>query len=108
MSRLHASSLGPQLITYFIYDRRDKPCTTTTGQPTGRPRRLADDDEVRRLWLLESTSPVGTAELVARGNRIEYRRPWAAVTEWYVNKTEGLEQGFAIEEPPGAEAMGSG
>ena len=33
-------------------------------------------------------------------NRVQYRR--GTVTEWYVNGPIGIEQGFAIDEPPGA------
>ncbi len=55
----------------------------------------------------ESLLAVGAAaELAAHENRIEYRRPLTSVTEWYVNKAEGLEQGFDIAEPPGARGEG--
>ena len=42
---------------------------------------------------------VDFATATAEGNRVEYRR--GALTEWYVNNTMGLEQGFTIEVPPG-------
>ena len=50
--------------------------------------------------------PVGAAELVVAGNRIDYRRgdpstgsgPW--LTEWYVNDETGLEQCFSLAGPP--------
>jgi len=42
--------------------------------------------------------PVREAELVALGNRAEYRR--GALVEWYVNDARGLEQGFTLLEPP--------
>ena len=38
------------------------------------------------------------ADLIALGNRIEYRR--GTLTEWYVNNPLGLEQGFTLQEPP--------
>lgn len=49
--------------------------------------------------------PVAPATAVAAGQRLEYRR--GAVTEWYENRPEGLEQGFTLAEPPapGAEAL---
>ena len=57
----------------------------------------------------EQLLPVGAfAELAAQENRIEYRRPATPLTEWYVNKAEGLEQGFDIDEPPGARVEGRG
>ena len=56
----------------------------------------------------ENLLPVGAfAELAAQENRIEYRRPALPLTEWYVNKAEGLEQGFTLAEPPGTRAEGA-
>jgi FG-GAP repeat len=53
-----------------------------------------------------------TGELKAEGNRIEYRRqpadgPGEIVTEWYVNRSSGLEQGFTIPAPPGLKPEGA-
>jgi len=51
--------------------------------------------------------PVREPELVALGNRAEYRR--GALVEWYVNDGRGLEQAFTLLEPPesgGASAGG--
>ena len=42
--------------------------------------------------------PVHPATAYSEGNRVEYRR--GPLTEWYVNTTMGLEQGFTIEVPP--------
>jgi len=42
--------------------------------------------------------PVREPELVALGNRAEYRR--GSLVEWYVNDARGLEQGFTLLEPP--------
>ncbi len=39
--------------------------------------------------------PVPVAEKFTDGNRIEYRR--GNITEWYINDSRGLEQGFTIE-----------
>ena len=41
---------------------------------------------------------VNFATATAYDNRVEYRR--GPLTEWYVNTTMGLEQGFTIEAPP--------
>jgi len=41
--------------------------------------------------------PVEPAEPQAEKERVEYRR--GPVTEWYVNRPGGLEQGFELEEP---------
>ncbi len=42
--------------------------------------------------------PVHPANAFSEGNRVEYRR--GPITEWYVNTTMGLEQGFTIAHPP--------
>jgi uncharacterized repeat protein (TIGR01451 family) len=43
--------------------------------------------------------PVKAAEPHARNERVEYHR--GALTEWYVNRPGGLEQGFELREPRG-------
>jgi hypothetical protein len=42
---------------------------------------------------------VKAARIVAKGNRIEYRR--SNIIEWYVNNANGLEQGFTLAAPMG-------
>jgi len=42
-----------------------------------------------------------SAELTGAGNRVEYRR--GDLTEWYVNRAQGLEQGFTLARRPGAD-----
>ena len=42
--------------------------------------------------------PVDPAGAYSEDNRVEYRR--GPLTEWYVNTTMGLEQGFTIDAPP--------
>lgn len=42
--------------------------------------------------------PVGQAQVAVSEQRVEYRR--GAVTEWYENRPEGLEQGFTLARPP--------
>jgi hypothetical protein len=54
----------------------------------------------------ESLATVGPAELIAKDNRIEYRRGSLPLTEWYINKQEGIEQGFTIESPAGIRSEG--
>ena len=53
----------------------------------------------------ENLSEVGEGERIANGDRIEIRK--SAITEWYVNKPEGLEQGFTIHERPQSSAGNS-
>jgi hypothetical protein len=54
---------------------------------------------------------LGAGQLSVWENRIEYQRAAAgqaqvAVTEWYVNRAEGLEQGFTVHQPPPANSDG--
>ncbi|MDR3702882.1 MAG: FG-GAP-like repeat-containing protein [Candidatus Sulfopaludibacter sp.] len=44
------------------------------------------------------------AELSGAGSRVEYRR--GGITEWYVNESRGLEQGFTLAHPPGTAREG--
>ncbi|MGH9769559.1 MAG: FG-GAP repeat protein, partial [Blastocatellia bacterium] len=48
--------------------------------------------------------PAAFPELVAKGNRLEYRR--SGITEWYINTARGLEQGFTLADAPGSRAPG--
>jgi len=47
----------------------------------------------------DNLQPVHPGAAFAEGNRVEIRR--GPLTEWYVNTTMGLEQGFTIDAPPG-------
>lgn len=49
--------------------------------------------------------PVGLAQPLARGNRVEYRR--AGATEWFANGPAGIEQGFTIAREPAGAAHGA-
>jgi hypothetical protein len=46
----------------------------------------------------EQVEPVMAGELTVAGNRIAIHH--SAIEEWYVNKPEGLEQGFTLSAPP--------
>jgi len=49
------------------------------------------------------------ADVKARDDRIEYERrasDGGAISEWYVNRASGLEQGFTIAHPPGKRRAG--
>jgi hypothetical protein len=46
--------------------------------------------------------PVPEAKVAVKGNRLEYRR--GALTEWYVTRRRGVEQGFTIKAPPSKES----
>ena len=65
----------------------------------------------------ENLSPVGSGQIKASENRIEIERgvvsgqpaagaDCSALTEWYVNRPEGLEQGFTIHHPPSGNPAG--
>ncbi len=50
----------------------------------------------------EVIAPVAPPELIVDGQRVEYRR--GPVTEWYLNKPVGLEQGFTLAASPHPDA----
>jgi hypothetical protein len=52
----------------------------------------------------DALTPVGDGEISAQGKRIEIRK--SQITEWYVNKPEGLEQGFTLSAPPASNRNG--
>ncbi|MDJ0610037.1 MAG: FG-GAP repeat protein [Kiloniellales bacterium] len=56
--------------------------------------------------------PAPLTNLVAEGNRVEYRRGGTAeaplLSEWYVNGALGLEQGFTLAAPPPGAERGAG
>jgi hypothetical protein len=59
----------------------------------------------------ERVQPVGEARLKATPARVEYRRgddngSGEQLIEWYVNRPEGLEQGFTISTPPAGKREG--
>lgn len=54
----------------------------------------------------ENLLMAGIADVKSSGARVEYRRSSPPITEWYVNKAAGLEQGFTIETAPGPRADG--
>jgi FG-GAP repeat protein/putative Ig domain-containing protein len=57
----------------------------------------------------ERKKAVTSAEVKAREDRIEYERQardGGLLSEWYVNRASGLEQGFTIAQPPGKRSAG--
>jgi len=55
--------------------------------------------ETRGYGYGDALHPLNVVAPQANANRVEYRR--AGVTEWYENGPLGLEQGFALDHPPG-------
>lgn len=55
---------------------------------------------LRGYGYSQGIRPMPAARPTGTLNRVEYRR--GALTEWYVNGPFGLQQGFTIQEPPGA------
>jgi hypothetical protein len=53
----------------------------------------------------EALQKLGEPQLVVEGSRSEYR--WDSMTEWYVNRPEGIEHGFTVAAPPAAGAASS-
>jgi hypothetical protein len=45
-------------------------------------------------------TPVFPGSPVGEGRRVEIKHHGVAITQWFVNRSEGLEQGFTLENPP--------
>jgi hypothetical protein len=79
----------------------DNPAKTRAPQTTvhfeaKHPVFLTSGD---RYWF-ELAGFGDPASFAVNGSRAEYKRP--AITEWYVNAPEGIEQGFLVERRPNA------
>ncbi len=68
--------------------------------------------KLRGVGYGERLSNVTPGEVSAQGNRVEIRHQSqipnlkSQITEWYVNKPEGLEQGFTLDAAPGERRAG--
>ena len=77
--------------------------TSRTGQDWRMRMKLTGYGYGERKKVVTSTS------LKAGGDRIEYERragEGSALSEWYVNRADGLEQGFTIPQAPGKRRAG--
>jgi FG-GAP repeat len=92
--------------------------------------RMGDSSQAETAWQMElklrsmgyggRQQSVSAGQLKASGNRIEYKRevgsrhqavgghdqssivnPQSSITEWYLNREDGLEQGFTLASAPG-------
>jgi drug/metabolite transporter superfamily protein YnfA len=66
---------------------------------------------LRSVGYGERQLAAGAATLAAEGQRVEYTHELAGgavspVREWFVNRPDGLEQGFTLAEPPGERQAG--
>lgn len=106
----HAPNPAQRLNAYFtLSELRLLPLRTNARQSEAADQAQPSESAEWRAALKlkgygygKNLLPLGPAELVTTGNRIEYQRAAAPLTEWYVNKAEGLEQGFTLYAPPGA------
>ena len=84
--------------------RGENPAQRLTLQFDGREARLSHPDGSVSFHLTgygygERLGDPAQARLTGAGNRVEYRR--GDLTEWYVNGSQGLEQGFTLARRPG-------
>ncbi|WP_287129130.1 FG-GAP-like repeat-containing protein [Candidatus Cyanaurora vandensis] len=91
---------------YRVYTHQGSPYANNPAQGFSvqfQPQGLVLQGEgATRPWTL-GLSKIGDKSLpavpgTAIGNRVEYRR--GAMTEWYLNTPQGLEQGFTLQAPP--------
>ncbi|MDZ7790653.1 MAG: hypothetical protein U5L08_09210 [Xanthomonadales bacterium] len=83
---------------------------STTFGPDGPNLEVQDGERHHTVGFrfrsaLVDGQPVATQspEQLAEANRMSYQR--GGLTEWYVNRPEGLEQGFTIDEAPDGEVL---
>jgi len=88
----HAPNRAQDLRTYFTADGIHVLQRTDSANSWGLGMSLSG------YGLEDQIFPVASAELVAQQNRIEYQR--GALTEWYLNDENGVEQGFTLTRPP--------
>ncbi len=112
----YADNPGQQLRATFASD--EVRVSATSKNPDGKESNDMGGAELR-LQLAgygygEPLIAVTAGKITANGDRIAIRKsaignqpgPQSAITEWYVNKPEGLEQGFTIAEPPASSKSG--
>ncbi len=102
----YANNPGQQLRATFASDevRVNAASNQTSGKADGAELRL----QLAGYGYGEYLEALTTGEITAHGDRIEIEKsalrgrqgPQSTITEWYVNKPEGLEQGFTLTAPP--------
>ncbi|MFN0112380.1 MAG: putative Ig domain-containing protein, partial [Blastocatellia bacterium] len=100
----------------------DNPSQKFNASFTGKEVRIAEQQVPKPQWQFglklksfgygDDLSEVGEGESTINGSRIEIRKsqisnPNSEITEWYVNKPEGLEQGFTLNAPPQSQISNS-
>jgi hypothetical protein len=71
-----------------------------------RPQRWRFGMKLRGYGYGKQIQPLAAGFVTVKGNRIEIQKsagaqPQSVITEWYINRKEGLEQGFTLTAPPG-------
>jgi len=104
-----ANNPGQQLRAAFASNevRVSVASNQTPGKTDGAELRL----QLAGYGYGDQLTAVTAGELTTEGNRIaitksSIRNPQSAIEEWYVNKPEGLEQGFRLAAPPADERQG--
>ena len=108
----YANNPGQQLRATFA---RDEVRVSAASNKLGKLGGKTDGAELRlRLTGFgygDQLEPLAAGILTAHGDRIEIKKaaicnPQSAITEWYVNKPEGLEQGFTLDALPAPRKAG--
>jgi len=105
----YANNPGQQLRVTFASDevRVSAASNKTDDKADGAELRL----RLAGFGYGEQIEPLTKGEITANGARIAIaksaiRNPQSAIEEWYVNKPEGLEQGFTLAAPPAPREAG--
>ncbi|MGH9840105.1 MAG: FG-GAP repeat protein, partial [Blastocatellia bacterium] len=103
----YANNPGQRLRTTFASDevRVSAASNQTSGKTDGKTDGAELCLQLAGYGYGEQLEPLAAGKLTANGNRIAIAKsaihnPQSAITEWYVNKPEGLEQGFTLAAPP--------
>jgi hypothetical protein len=90
--------------------RAENPVQQLSAHFTPAQVRIAETAAVKPQWQFgmklsgygygNELTPVSEGNISSDGNRVEIRK--GAITEWYVNQPQGLEQGFTLSAPPQA------
>ena len=95
------AKIGPQVERQmYAFDAEGRASNREQGfRVAAESAGLAVNDDLRLRATALNGEPLPEAAPVVRENRVEY--PRGAVTEWFENRKDGVEQGFTIRNEGG-------
>lgn len=93
----YANNPGQQLRAWFTNDGVE----LASGIPSAKGENLWNVKlRLRGIGRGSGMTPVFPGSPAGEGSRVEIKHHGVAITQWFVNRGEGLEQGFTLENPP--------